>query len=130
MEENLESVKNLYKKKLGYSGEDRACEYLLKNGYSVVARNFTVRGGELDIVAEKGETLVIFEVKTLPHGDSETLKKVLNAQKIKTLVRTTKHFLLKHRQYNNSYIRFDVLALDLPGFPPVFHIENAFTEIL
>ena len=135
MEEKLESVKNLYKKKLGYSGEDRACEYLLKNGYSIVARNFTVRGGELDIVAEKGETLVIFEVKTLPHGDSETLKKLLNTQKIKTLVRTTKHFLLKHLHFRkklkkHNLIRFDVLALDLPGFPPVFHIENAFTEIL
>ena len=61
---------------------------------------------------------------------SEQIQQLLNAQKIKILVRTTKHFLLKHRQYNNSYIRFDVLALDLPGFPPVFHIENAFTEIL
>ena len=126
----MESVKNLYKKKLGYSGEDRACEYLLKNGYSVVARNFTIRGGELDIVAEKGETLVIFEVKTLPHGDSETLKKLLNAQKIKTLVRTTKHFLLKHRQYNNSKIRFDVLAIDVPELEPVYHIEDAFSELV
>ena len=52
MEENLESVKNLYKKKLGYSGEDTACEYLLQNGYSVVARHSTARRGELVSVAE------------------------------------------------------------------------------
>ncbi len=129
MENNSEKNNN-YKKDVGFSGENRAAFYLEKNGYKILQRNFTIRGGELDIVAYKNDTLVIVEVKTLPNGNFETLKDSLNRRKIKSVIRTTKHFLQKYRQYSNSYIRFDVIALDLPNTEPVFHIENAFSEIL
>ena len=54
---------NLEKKRLGKLGEDIACSFLEKNGYSVAARNYTVRGGEIDIVAYDGEHVVFVEVK-------------------------------------------------------------------
>jgi len=49
---------------IGSQGEDYSASYLLKHGYSILARNFRTRYGELDIVARLGDTIVFFEVKS------------------------------------------------------------------
>ena len=115
-------------KETGNDGEKRATDFLIKNGYEIIERNWRTKGGEVDIIAKKNEALVFVEVKTLPNATSDMLSSVLGMQKQKRIVKTAKHFLLKHRQYSNSYIRFDVVVLDMQGLPPVYHIENAFTE--
>jgi putative endonuclease len=48
---------------LGRAGEDLACRELERRGYVIVARRYRRRGGELDIVARDGPTLVFVEVK-------------------------------------------------------------------
>lgn len=118
------------RKQTGDSGEDKACAFLVKNGYSILERNYRTRQGEIDIIVQKGNFLVFVEVKTLPNGNSELLSHVLNSRKQKRIIKTAKCFLAIHRQYSNSYIRFDVIVLDTPGFPEVYHIENAFAEPL
>ena len=50
---------------LGRRGEETAVRLLLAEGYTILARNWRVRSGELDIVARDGETIVFVEVKTL-----------------------------------------------------------------
>jgi putative endonuclease len=49
---------------LGKIGEDLACEELQRRGYAILARRYRRRGGELDIVARDGRTIVFVEVKT------------------------------------------------------------------
>lgn len=115
-------------KRIGDKGEERACEYLVKKGYSIIERNWRTRTGEIDIIIMKDELLVFVEVKTLPNGTRDMLLKELNYQKQQRILKTSKRFLLKHRQYSNSYVRFDVIVIDMPGFEPVYHIENAFSE--
>ena len=68
------------------------------------------------------------EVTTIPNATPDMLSSVLGKQKQKRIVKTAKHFMLKHRQYSNSYVRFDVIVLDMQDLPPVYHIENAFME--
>ena len=109
-------------------GEERSCKYLEEKGYSIIERNWRTRYGEIDIIAEKGETIVFFEVKTLPHGTLDMIKRELNHQKLERILKTSKCFLLNHRQYSKSYVRFDVIIIDMPGFEPIYHIENAFAE--
>lgn len=119
------------KKKIttGRNGEDRACQYLVEKGYAIVDRNFRMgRCGEIDVVAESKDFLVFVEVKTLPHGDLEMLAHVLGQRKIQKIIETAKFYLEKHRQYKCKAIRFDVLAIDVPGLEPVHHIVNAFSE--
>jgi len=112
----------------GTDGENRACAYLIKAGYTILTRNFRTRSGEIDIIAEKGEHLTFFEVKSLPGGTIETLAHELNLIKRQKIIKTAKCYLQKHREYSNRYIHFDVLALDVPVLDPVYHIANAFTE--
>ncbi len=117
-------------KQTGNDGEDRAAHFLEENGYTIIERNFRTRSGEIDIIAEKENTIIFAEVKTLPKGNIETLEHVLSLIKQKKIIETAKFFLLKYRKYNDSFIRFDVLAIDVPGLDPVYHIENAFSELL
>src|SRR3977135_869249 len=47
----------------GKTGEDLAVQELERRGYAIVARRYRRRGGELDIIARDGPTLVFVEVK-------------------------------------------------------------------
>lgn len=114
--------------KIGKYGEQKASDYLVQKSYKIIERNFRYRYGEIDIIAEKEDTIVFFEVKTLPNGTLETLSHELNLTKQKKIIKTAKLYLQKHREYSNRYIQFDVLAIDVPGLEPVHHIENAFSE--
>jgi putative endonuclease len=49
---------------LGWSGEEAACTELQRRGYTIVARRYRTRAGEIDIVARDGRTMVFVEVKT------------------------------------------------------------------
>ena len=114
----------------GNAGEEKAAQALLQEGYSIIERNYRTKGGEIDIIAVKDDVIVFVEVKSLPNGSPELLQNELNRQKLQRIVKTSKRFLLNHRQYSNSYVRYDVIVIDMPGMPDVYHIENAFTELL
>lgn len=133
------SVKSLPSKSLerkqiahqtGIDGEQKACDYLISKNYSIIERNWRTKNGEIDIIAKKDDNLVFVEVKTLPSGDIQTLEHILGKIKQKRIAETAKCFLSIYRQYNDSYIRFDVIVIDMPGFDSVYHLENAFTETL
>ena len=115
---------------IGTSGENKAADFLLSRGYEIIARNWRTRYGEIDIIALYEGILVFAEVKTLPSGDLETLSHELNLRKQKRIIETAKFFLAKYRQYSNSKIRFDVLVVDMPQFEPVYHIADAFSELV
>lgn len=114
----------------GKEGEKKAEDYLKEQGYRILYRNWRTRRGEIDLIAEKDGTLVFVEVKTLPASTLETVEHVLGGIKQKKIIETAKCFLLENRQYSNSYIRFDVLIVDVPFYSPVYHIKNAFSEFV
>lgn len=125
---NTKNIKNT--KIVGSDGEDKAVAFLISEGYEVVARNWRTKRGEIDIIVSKNDVLVFVEVKTLPSGNFDTLAHELNCRKQKRIVETAKFFLLNNRKYNNSKIRFDALVMDMPGLPPVYHIQDAFAEFV
>ena len=56
--------------RLGTRGENLACQFLKRNGYKILYRNFRGRtGGEIDVVCRDGDTLVFVEVKTRTRED-------------------------------------------------------------
>ena len=115
-------------KTVGNEGENRASAYLVSKGFEIIERNWRTNRGEIDIIAFKNDILVFVEVKTLPNGTLDMIQRELNNQKRQRILKTSKRFLLNHRQYSNSYVRFDVIVIDMPGLEPVYHIENAFAE--
>ncbi len=114
---------------VGRNGENRAASYLESKGYEILDRNFRMgRQGEIDLIALRKGVLVFVEVKALPHGNPEMLSHELNRTKLQKIIKTAKFYIEKHRQYKCRAIRFDVLAIDVPGLEPVHHIVNAFSE--
>ena len=118
--------------RLGPAGETFAAAWLERHGYAIITRNWRNRGGEIDIIAEKDETLIFFEVKTLPHTPLADLDIIVGKRKQERICKTAKYFLLTHRKYNRMHIRFDVLVLPfdpraIEAAEPL-HLENAFDD--
>ena len=116
------------KRRVGSDKESVAAKYLAGCGLTILEMNYSCRLGEIDIVAADKDYLVFVEVKSLPHGDIDTLAHELNTRKQQKIIETAKYYLQKFRQYNYKYVRFDVLVLDVPGLEPVRHLLNAFSE--
>jgi len=56
------------RKNLGDWGEQKACEFLQRHGFTVVERNYYTTVGEIDVIARKGDDYYFVEVKTRKKG--------------------------------------------------------------
>ena len=106
-------------------GETAAAEYLQGKGYSVIARNFRGRRGEIDLVVRDGESVVFVEVKTWDRNNTADLEYSINSLKKRRIIRTSRLFLSTHPDLLTSRIRFDVVLVTHRS-EEITHIENAF----
>ncbi len=108
---------------LGASGEELVADYLKQQGFSIIARNFRIKEGELDIVALKDELLVCVEVKTRSAIYFAT-SSVITPSKQKKIIFTAKYFKA-YKGYIDKVIRFDVALVDSQA-GSIAYIDNAF----
>ncbi|MDR3303621.1 MAG: YraN family protein [Treponema sp.] len=122
--------KNTSKK--GRQGEDRAVAALEAAGLSVIARNVRSPCGEIDIVAQDGDTLVFVEVKTWTSYGIEELRYSVDQRKQKRIVETAKFFLASHREYSSMAVRFDVVFIGSVENrnETITHLVSAFMECI
>ena len=83
------------KKELGNIGEQIAVEYLEKNNYQILKRNFYCKQGEIDIIANDEQEIVFIEVKTRSGIDFGQPSEAVNRIKQKHMYRTAQYFLYK-----------------------------------
>jgi len=100
----------LKKKELGAKGEDIAIRYLKKRGYRIVERNYRVKLGEIDIIAEQGDDLVFIEVKTRSDATFGTPFESVTKQKQKQLSKVALEYIAKKKSHNRP-ARFDVVGI-------------------
>lgn len=98
-------------KQTGDQGEDLACKYLKNLGYQIMDRNYRIRGGEIDIVARDGDTLVFVEVKARFSHDFGPPAEAMTPWKIKALLKTAMFYVLKVNWGNKEY-RLDFVSID------------------
>ena len=96
----------------GAAEEDLAHQHLLKQGLKTVARNWRCAGGELDLVMQERDTLVIAEVRKRSREDFGGAAASVDARKRGRLIHAAQMFLAQHPQHADANVRFDVLALD------------------
>ncbi len=120
---------------LGRAGESIACDYLIKNGFSIARKNYTVRGGEIDIIAEDEKYIIFVEVKTRSAGHSiEKYGRGASAVNLKK----REHFLFTAKKYLRDFPsdkkpRIDVIEIKLEHFDKcvaakISHYPNAFGD--
>jgi putative endonuclease len=112
----------------GAHGEKLACQFLRRNGYKILYRNFKGRsGGEIDIVCRDNDTLVFVEVKTRTREDFGRPVAAVDRQKQKRISRGGLAWL---RMLDNPDIlfRFDVVEVVITddAKPRLELIKNAF----
>jgi putative endonuclease len=112
--------------RFGTAGEDAAVEHLEGAGYSVVARNYRTRAGEIDVVASRGATLVFCEVKTRADDRFGMPAEAVDRSKQARLRRLAACWLSEHKP-GPVDIRFDVVSVIVRnGRYEVTHIPDAF----
>ena len=117
------------KKLLGRWGEDTAAEYLQQHRYKIIGRNYTVRMGEIDLIAQKSDFVVFVEVKLRKNNDFADAKEFVTTAK-QERVRTAAQIWLSANP-TALQPRFDVVEVYAPDGvqthrPVINHIENAF----
>lgn len=98
-------MKSNQKKQDWYVAESVACEYLISKGYTVIERNYTMRGGELDIIAINWPILTFVEVKLVNHVLD--IHDYITPAKLKHLHKTIEFYLREHR--HDGEIQLDVI---------------------
>lgn len=112
-------------KVLGNEGESIVAAKMQKNGFTILARNFRTAIGEIDIIAQRGNTLAFVEVKTRQHMHFD-VSEVITPTKQRKMVMVAKAFLSR---YTNPEIvcRFDVAIIEhQQGSTSITYIPNAF----
>lgn len=115
-----------YQIQKGKEGELLVAQYLQKQGYTVICQNYRKRFGEIDLIAQKNDTLAFVEVKWRrnPLIDSAEL---IGPSKQKKIISIAKEFLSKHNDLE-VVCRFDVALIeDNNNSIELRYIPNAFT---
>ena len=113
----------------GQISEDRAAAYLMARGYTIRDRNWRLGHKELDIVAQKNDTLAIVEVKARRSDRYGDAVDAVTDDKIRKVVQAANAYVSYHRI--NLNVRFDIIAITGElGHQTVEHIEDAFSPPL
>ena len=114
------------RQRLGADGEALAGAELERRGYRIIERNYRIRSGEIDIVADDGGTVVFVEVKTKTGSDFGDPAEEVTPQKQRQIVSMGEYYAT-YCLPPNTPCRFDVVAVDVSVFPPAITIyQDAF----
>ncbi len=110
----------------GKLGEERVCAYLIGHGYRIAARNFRIRGGEIDIVAENSFYIAFVEVKTRRPDSMTTGFEAVTKRKKGLIIRAAAEYCIRHP--SGLQPRFDTAQViaDEGRILRIDYIENAF----
>jgi putative endonuclease len=101
-------------RRLGQVYEALAEQLLVGLGYRIVERNFTCKGGEIDLVCLDGEVLVFVEVRGRKGARYGPAEETVRRGKQRRLLRAAWVYLLR-RQLGEPACRFDVIGIDAHG---------------
>lgn len=107
-------MENVTPHKLGYQGEDYAADYLVGLGYTIVARNWRCKTGEIDLIAVDKNELVIVEVRTRRGAEAVTqAAESITPQKQARLYRLAEACTAENKVENINSVRIDVVAVGI-----------------
>jgi putative endonuclease len=104
-------------------GEDLAASHVARLGYRILARNFRIPRGELDLIAQDGPELVFIEVKTRIGGAELRPEEAVNLAKVARLTRLAEIYLQRFG-HDDAMWRIDVVAVVLNSTGGVIRVEH------
>jgi len=110
------------RRETGRLGENIACDFLGKNGYRIIERNYRCPGGEIDIIARQEDTLVFVEVRTKKSRRFGTPEESITPTKMERLRTVAAHYGQNRSNLPTSW-RIDVVAIQMDSRGKVSRIE-------
>lgn len=112
-------------RRIGNKAEDQATDYLKRQGYKIIERNYNLPCGEIDIIAKKNKTLVFVEVKYRKNSeDFGGPAAAVNKAKQKKVINAALSYI-KTKKPNYDGLMFDIIAV---SGDKIEHIQNAFSS--
>ena len=112
-------------KRTGDKGEQIAVEFLIKNGYTILQRNFRSGKSEIDIIATQNDFIVFIEVKTRSEHQNNTPGDLLSHAQQNRITNAAHDYIVEKDL--NLEARFDLMIIVLEqNKAKIEHIEDAF----
>ena len=114
-----------YHNELGKIGEELAVQFLLRENYTILERNFRYDKAEIDIIAENENSIVVVEVKTRNSNVFGNPQDFVTQGKIKLLVKAANEYMISKNL--DKEVRFDIIAvLKNKTTEKIEHFRDAF----
>jgi putative endonuclease len=115
-------------RKLGQRGERRAVWFYRLRGYRIIERNIQLRGGEIDLVVQRGGLLIFVEVKTRQSLAAGHGVDAVDRHKKLKIISLTSAYLARHPHAGE--VRHDILSLFWTGWRFIItHFPDAFRPV-
>lgn len=111
-------------RKRGAAAEDLAAAYLGARGVRILARNYRLKGGEIDLVGELGGTLLFVEVRLRSRSDFGGAAASVTRSKQRRLMLAAHHYLQRHGE---RPCRFDCVLMDRLDPARIEWLRDAFS---
>ncbi|NAS31941.1 YraN family protein [Flavobacteriaceae bacterium R38] len=109
----------------GKKAEELACDFLIRKGFQIVARNYRFDKAEIDIIAQKGTFLSIVEVKARTNVSFGNPESFVSKKKIQLLVKAANHYVIENEL--DVEVRFDIISIiNKKNTYSIDFIENSF----
>lgn len=124
-------------KELGNLGENLACEYLVKNGYNILGKNYRINFGEIDVICRKKQrlfaksdkTIHFVEVKTLSGSSNFYPEDRVDYKKQNKYKRLAEIWLSKNKLPEDIPYQVDIVAVSINnGDNKIEYFENVVAE--
>jgi putative endonuclease len=110
---------------LGAQGEALVASWLENHDFTILARNYQTRCGEVDIIASRDDVVAFVEVKTRQH-EYFPISQAVTWRKQQRIIKAANYFIVS-RQLRDKVFRFDVATVIFEqGQHQIEYIENAF----
>ncbi|HNX37557.1 MAG TPA: YraN family protein [Candidatus Cloacimonadota bacterium] len=115
------------------NGERLAAEFLERNGYLILERNYRKRCGEIDIIASRDGYIIFVEVKTRSHHSMSDVLANISYTKRKRITNTAILYLNQNPESGNLIVRFDVIIVFYYSGDDTYsikHLSDAFLPVV
>lgn len=114
------------KTEIGNIGEESVCRYLIEQGYNIIIRNYRIRGGEIDIIAENSDYIAFVEVKSRKPDSMVSGFEAVNKRKKGLIIKTASDYCSKHP--TELQPRFDIAEVIIKNgrVLSIDYIQNAY----
>ena len=124
----MATIPDEIRKNVGRGGEEIACQFLVRKGYKIIEQNYRKKWGEIDIIAEKDNTVRFVEVKTVSRErKGYSPEELLHASKLRKVARTAALYMEEKR--DDREYQLDAVTVVMDEVARVAHCK-LFEQVL